>query len=264
MDSVIYYFSGTGNSYKIAKNIGEKLGDTQLIKISLENMHLALENNYKKVGIVFPVYFFSIPKMVKEFVEDLKMDKDSYIYAVGTCGGFVGVSFVDLNKIFIKKGYSKLSTFKVLMPDNYQVLYAPSPIEKQLEIIHKSNIVVGKMIPIIKEERSHNEKEPNILSKIVGHTAYSTFNPKYKDQNFWADDNCNGCTICEKVCPANDIVMEGDRPKWLNNCEQCLSCMQWCPEKAIQYKKSTIKRERYTHPEVKVGEMIEELSFRKV
>lgn len=32
--------------------------------------------------------------------------------------------------------------------------------------------------------------------------------------------------------------------------------MQWCPVKAIQYKKSTIKRGRYTHPEVKVGEMI--------
>ncbi|NLC03922.1 MAG: 4Fe-4S binding protein, partial [Tissierellia bacterium] len=75
-------------------------------------------------------------------------------------------------------------------------------------------------------------------------------------QNFWADDNCDGCSICEKVCPANDIVMEEGRPKWLNNCEQCLACMQWCPQKSIQYKKSTIKRDRYTHPEVKVGEMI--------
>ena len=56
MSSVIYYFSGSGNSYKIAKNISERLGDTKLIKISAENMHLALENNYRKVGIVFPVF----------------------------------------------------------------------------------------------------------------------------------------------------------------------------------------------------------------
>lgn len=54
MHSVIYYFSGSGNSYKIAENISERLGDTKLIKISSENMHLALENDYKKVGIVFP------------------------------------------------------------------------------------------------------------------------------------------------------------------------------------------------------------------
>ena len=256
MHSVIYYFSGTGNSYKIAKNISERLGDTKIIKISSESMHLALENNYKKVGIVFPVYFFSLPKMVREFVENLKIEPDSYIYAVGTCGGFIGVTFVHLQEIFDKMGYTNLSTFKILMPDNYQVLYSPSPVERQLDVISKSNIILDKIVPIIRDNKSHSKKHPNIALKIVGNIAYRTFKPKDKDHNFWTDDNCNGCSICEKVCPANDIVMEDNRPKWLNNCEQCLSCMQWCPEKAIQYKKSTIKRDRYTHPEVKVGEII--------
>ena len=256
MNSVIYYFSGTGNSYKIAKDISEKLGNADLIKISAENMHLALENNYNKVGIVFPVYYFSLPKMVVEFVKALKINNDDYIYAIATCGGFIGVSFVHLQKLFKDKGYTNLSTFKIVMPDNYQVLYAPSPIEKQLEVINQANILVDKILPLIKEEKHHNEKEPNIGLKLVGNIAYATFNPKYRDQNFWADDNCDGCSICEKVCPANDIVMEEGRPKWLNNCEQCLACMQWCPQKSIQYKKSTVKRDRYTHPEVKVSEMI--------
>lgn len=64
MDSIIYYFSGSGNSYKIAKNISERLGNAKLIRISSESMHLAVDNNYKKIGIVFPVYYFSLPKMV--------------------------------------------------------------------------------------------------------------------------------------------------------------------------------------------------------
>lgn len=256
MNSVIYYFSGSGNSYKIAKNISERLGDTELIKISAENKHIALANNYKKVGIIFPVYFFSLPKMVKAFVENLKINADSYIYSVATCGGFVGVTFVHLQEIFKKKGYINLSTFKILMPDNYQVLYSPSPVERQLDVIGKSNIILDKIVPLIRDEKFHSEKEPNMALKLVGNTAYKTFKPKDKDKNFWTDGNCNGCGICEKICPAKDIVMEDSRPKWLNNCEQCLSCMQWCPEKAIQYKKSTIKRGRYTHPEVKVGEMI--------
>lgn len=256
MNSVIYYFSGTGNSYKIAKNISERLGDTKIIKISSENMYLALENNYKKIGIVFPVYFFSLPKMVVEFVENLKSNKDAYIYSVATCGGFVGVSFVHLQEIFKKKGYTKLSTFKIIMPDNYQVLYSPSPVEKQLDVIAKSDTILDKIVPLLKDKIIHNEKEPNIALKLVGNTAYSTFKPKDKDKNFWTDENCNGCSICEKICPANDILMVDNKPKWLNNCEQCLACMQWCPENSIQYKQSTIKRDRYTHPEVKVGEMI--------
>ena len=256
MNSVIYYFSGSGNSYKIAKKISERLGDTELIKISAENMHLDLVNNYKKVGIVFPVYFFSLPKMVKEFVENLKIDDEDYIYSVGTCGGFVGVAFVHLQEIFLKKGYSNLSTFKILMPDNYQVLYSPSPVEKQLDVISKSNIILDTIVPLIRDEKFHREKDPNIGLKIIGNTAYKTFKPRDKDKNFWTDENCNGCSICEKICPANDIVMVHNKRKWLNNCEQCLACMQWCPEKSIQYKKGTIKRDRYTHPEVKVWEMI--------
>lgn len=256
MHSVIYYFSGSGNSFKIAKNISERLGATELIKISMDNMHLAGESNYKKVGIVFPVYFFSLPKMVKEFVENLKIQKDSYIYSVGTCGGFVGVTFVHLQEIFKKKGYKDLSTFKILMPDNYQVLYSPSPVEIQLDMIAKSDTILDKIVPLIKEEIFHTEKDPNIALKIVGNSVYKTFKPKNKDKNFWADEKCDGCTICEKVCPANSITMVDGRPKWLHNCEQCLACMQWCPQQAIQYKKSTIKRDRYTHPEVKVSEMI--------
>ena len=195
MDSVIYYFSGTGNSYKMAKTISEKLGDTQLIKICAENMDLAMANTYSKVGIVFPVYYFSLPKMVVEFVENLKLNKDGYIYAVATCGGFVGVSFAHLDKIMKKKGIKDFSTFKLILPDNYQVLYAPSPKEKQLEIINKANINLDKIIPLIKGNALSREDDPSKTISVVGNIAYKTFNPKYKDQNFWADDNCNGCRI---------------------------------------------------------------------
>lgn len=256
MNSVIYYFSGSGNSYKIAKNLAENLGDVKHIRICSENMHLASGNKYKKVGIVFPVYFFSLPKMVRGFVENLNIEKDSYIYSVVTCGGFVGISLVELKKILEKKSYHQLSTFKLLMPDNYQVLYAPSSVERQLRVIGESNIQLEEIVSIIMSEKIYNEKEPNILYKNVGGLGAKIFNPKDKDKNFWADDKCNGCEICAKVCPAKDIVIEDHRPRWLNNCEQCLACMQWCPQQAIQYKKSTIKRGRYTHPEVKVKEMM--------
>ena len=139
MDSIIYYFSWSGNSYKIAKNISERLGNAKLIRISSESMHLAVDNNYKKIGIVFPVYYFSLPKMVTEFVERLSVDENAYIYSVATCGGFIGVSFLHLKEILQAKGCLQLSTFKILMPENYQVLYAPATVEKQQELISKSD-----------------------------------------------------------------------------------------------------------------------------
>lgn len=255
MDSVIYYFSGSGNSYHIAKGIGEILGNTKLIRICSDNMHLSSENRYKKIGIIFPVYYFSIPKMVKVFIESLNIVEDTYIYAVATCGGFVGVSFVDIRKILKEKGHTLSSTFKIIMPDNYQILYSPATEEKQRELINNSDKEVEMIVSIVKDRKGHFINDPNIFLTKIEEIGARIFNPKNKDNNFWTDDNCNGCKVCEKVCPAKDIVMEDNRPKWLNNCEQCLACFQWCPQQAIQYKRSTIKKGRYTHPKVKQVEL---------
>jgi flavodoxin len=39
MDSVIYYFTGTGNSYKVSKDIAQKLGERyQHPQVSLKEM----------------------------------------------------------------------------------------------------------------------------------------------------------------------------------------------------------------------------------
>lgn len=56
--------------------------------------------------------------------------------------------------------------------------------------------------------------------------------------------------------PANNIVMHDRKPKWEHQCESCLACMQWCPQKSIQYKKATVKRGRYHNPQINVSELI--------
>ena len=57
------------------------------------------------------------------------------------------------------------------------------------------------------------------------------------------------------MCPANNIKMNDGKPEWQHKCEKCVACMQWCPQKSIQYKKVTVKRGRYHHPDVVVKEL---------
>jgi len=75
------------------------------------------------------------------------------------------------------------------------------------------------------------------------------------DRDFWTDNKCNGCEICGRVCPVGNIVFESGKPAWQHRCEQCLACIQWCPQEAIQYGKKTPAYERYHHPEVKLKDM---------
>ena len=53
---------------------------------------------------------------------------------------------------------------------------------------------------------------------------------------YFANDSCTGCALCAKECPVGAISMRGKKPwpYWRYNCENCMKCMAFCPEKAIE------------------------------
>ena len=256
MESVIYYFSATGNSFKVAKDLAAGLENTQLIKICKDNYSLNTNKQYKKIGIVFPVYYYGLPIMVKEFVERMNFHTNCYVYTVATCGGSVGSAISQLKDILKNKSTILASAFSIVMPDNYQVLFSQPSKEKQHKLFNLQQKKIGYILENIKNQSLIFQEDNNIFTKLLGGTIYRTFKPYEKDKNFWTQDSCNGCGICTKVCPANNIVLDNDRPQWLHKCEHCLACMHWCPKQALQYKKGTIKRERYQHPEIKITDLI--------
>ena len=75
-------------------------------------------------------------------------------------------------------------------------------------------------------------------------------------QNFYTNNKCTGCKVCEKICPVSNIEVNDSKPEWGSNCEQCMACIQWCPAKAIEYSNKTINRVRYHNPEVKITDLI--------
>jgi MinD superfamily P-loop ATPase len=83
------------------------------------------------------------------------------------------------------------------------------------------------------------------------------------DKKFWVDDKCNRCGICSMVCPVSNIEMIDERPSWLHRCEQCLACLQWCPQEAIQYGEKTVKYPRYHHPEVNLKDILDQAKANK-
>ena len=56
MSRVIYYFSGTGNSLKVAKDVAALLDNTQLKRIRNNSLEESSVSNHDTIGIVFPVY----------------------------------------------------------------------------------------------------------------------------------------------------------------------------------------------------------------
>ncbi|MHA1471772.1 MAG: EFR1 family ferrodoxin, partial [Promethearchaeota archaeon] len=86
--TTIYSFSGTGNSLHIAKCLKEMLNECELLPIAGLMKQDSITATSEKVGFVFPVYSWGLPKIVYDFVEKIDLSKTSYIFAVTTMGGF--------------------------------------------------------------------------------------------------------------------------------------------------------------------------------
>ena len=121
MKTIIYYFTGTGNSLAAAKKIAAVLGDCELVSIaSLQNTPGEIVPSADRVGIVCPVYDAGVPRIVAEFVGRLSLIRAGYTFAIVTLGG-TGVSALhQLNGIVSRKSGKKLdAAWIVKMPGNF-------------------------------------------------------------------------------------------------------------------------------------------------
>jgi len=75
------------------------------------------------------------------------------------------------------------------------------------------------------------------------------------DKSIIVRDNCNGCGLCQKLCPVDNIRLVQNRPYFLHHCEMCFACDEWCPTGAIQHwsRKEHIK---YRHPDITLKNMV--------
>jgi len=252
VENVVFYFSGTGNSLYAAKRISKELGNCEIMSMAKPFDSVKL---YDSVGFIYPTYYFGMPKKVIEFVENLKPNnkKDTYYYSITTYGGFAGNAVNQMYELLLARHGIKLNYGeKLKMYANYVVAYDMS--ERVDEITKKSN---EKLAPII---NSIKKRKGNRINKLTG--IFKSMNEKFikevsnMDKDFTVNDNCTGCSICEKVCPVKNIEMVNNRPEYKHHCEQCVACIQFCPQKAINYKNLTQNRKRYTHPEISYNDFL--------
>lgn len=258
----IYYFSGTGNSLKVAKDLSNYFDDVELIHIRKENLKESINVDSDIIGIISPVIFSGVPKFVQGFIENMKIqNKDYYIFSVVTYGSKngMGVAFEQVNKLLVKKGQYLSAAFGIQMPHNMPAKDHVMTEQERKNLFENEMNYIPNIVKAIKEKEVVSFKI-NPIKGFFEKMTYNGVNSLSKknpfDKGFKVDDKCISCTRCSKVCPTNNIKMIDGKPKWkLDECQFCFACVQWCPTAAIQYKKSSIGIERYTHPEIKPSEL---------
>ena len=260
MKTKIFYFTGTGNSLSVARDISNELEDAELVSIP-EIVNGNIEANGPAIGIVFPVYMWGIPNMVVDFVQKLKISSDQYVFAVATCAGQPGETLVQLKKMLQNKdadlhaGFAVRETSNTIQEDNIFIKIAML-IERNSKITKSGKERLSEIVEVITYKKKHEPETSSVMLNKFGNFVYGMGMSRINTMGkFWVDEKCSMCLNCYRICPSNNIETVNGKPRWNHNCEFCQACVQWCPKEAIHIKNEDTKR-RYHNHEIKIKDII--------
>ena len=272
---MIFYFSATGNTRWAAIKLASATQD-RLIDIAVEMRTMkksgatptepfVLEEG-ERLGFVFPVHGWRVPKLVRDFIFRLQIRQRNqegvvpFAYCVCTAGDSIGKTIENLNKTLSRNaslsgiGVTKVtSSYSLIMPESYVGLpfMDVDPRGRGIWKIEKSKVELG----VICEELLNRKEGVNRLvkgpipwffTKVVGGFFEHVL---ITDKHFHVTaDKCVKCGICANVCPVNDIDGgKGEMPRWLHHkdCLTCFNCYHHCPHHAIEFGHQTQQKGQY-------------------
>lgn len=251
----IFYFTGTGNSYYVARRMAKTFSMNEITRITAKMDEPSKIINNNTVCIVTPLYFGGLPVIVEKFIHDLDLESTKDVLLMVTRN--FAPSWID-EQIKDILGNRLKGLYYINMPGNYLFEYNPPGKEKANRKLEKADITIDKIADDIKSGNL-TIKKYDIFSK----TFFKKFYDYYKkrvlpvtDKKFKILGNCNACGLCKKVCPLDNIQIADKKPKWLGHCQECTACIHSCPKQAIQHGSKTVKRNRYIHPQIGTNELV--------
>lgn len=257
---MIFYFSGTGNSLWVAKQLN-MIFDEKLISIADELKNDSNTFRYvlkadEKIFFVFPVHSWGPAVLIPRFIE--KMNLENYtnqaVYSICVCGDNCGYTDRIMQKALAEKSVRLTAAYSIQMPNNYILMKGFGIDTKEIEE-KKLKLAPQLVEEIAKDIQSGKNSgyyvaggKPFLKSRVV-YPAFSKY--AIGRNSFFATDACTACKLCVRICPTQTISMKNNKPIWQNTCVQCTACIHRCPVRAIEYGKITQNQGRYHHPDLK-------------
>lgn len=245
---MILYFSASGNSEYVAKNIGY-LNNDCVINLTdyLKKGNLLDLTSDKPYVLVCPIYLSTIPCIVRELLIKSSLKGNNNFYFIMTCAGSgeSGAS-IDARKICKKLNLTYKGIEHLSMPQDYLMFFSVSNKDENDKKFNKAIANIDTLALKIRNNEDFNKKKANLIHKLTVKPVEKMFNSWFiKPKKFYTTDKCISCGLCTKVCPLNNIILENNKPVWNKHCIHCTACINKCPKSAIEYGKKTQDKNRY-------------------
>lgn len=249
---MVFYFTGTGNSLYIAKQI-----ENAPISIPQAIHSEKQEYSADSIGIVAPVYGHEVPSMVKEFLKNAVFHTD-YFYMILTYGNRHGGAAELAKKLCDECGISVHYINVIVMADNWLPGFDMNE-QKKLDKHVEENMAAiladltarrNRIAEVTDADRAAHRQFLDRMSRMPADAWQHLLR---------VTEACVGCGICEKVCPSASVrVADGKAVHVPGGCQTCLACAHACPHRAICLTVPEVNpNARYRNEHVSLQEIIE-------
>lgn len=235
MNIALIYFSGTGNTLYVGKDIQQEF---QKYGVNVDIFSFDEKSDllkYDLIGFGYPIYAFNIPKKFwKSISKRIISNKRYFIFKTsGETLKYNNCSSRFFIRQFKKKKCKFIGEYHFAMPYNIIFRFEDSFVKEQL-------IYEKKLVTILVH---------NILEQKVNYLSYNTFHlfiswlcrlvnvgAKLNSKFYRIDKKkCNECHKCVSSCPFNNIYLnKKNKIKFSSNCQMCMRCSFYCPRDAIK------------------------------
>ena len=235
---IIFYFTGTGNCLYIARQLAGE--NAELLSIPQMVKRGKYDFEADEIGLVYPIYGHMPLYMVRQFIQKAKLSA-KYKFAVLTYGARKCDSVEIWDRISRKAGSAFDYIGTIVMVDNWLPNF---DMNEQIKIDkHIPENLQKIMADINQQKHWHEPVTEEERQQHQGFMQRSGLDPEVgilmkSEKCFTVTDACIDCGICTYVCPRGNYELTSRGVKTSGDCEFCFACIQNCPQKAIQFRKS--------------------------
>ena len=232
------YFSGTGNTMRVAETVRSEMEkravptDSFVVSDGVETM----DDDFNVLVLSYPVYGFNPPANFLSFVKNIPDGNSRPFYILKSSGEPLKLnnsSSLRIIKILVKKGYVFKKEYHVVMPYNMIFRHSDGMASRLLNVLKIR-------APFIADEIVSLEESPlraSLMARLTSVVCRVQF-PFYRVNTrllFKVDtDKCVRCMACVKNCPRSNIEFRDGKFVFGNNCVGCVRCSFSCPVDAFK------------------------------
>lgn len=242
--AVVFYFSGTGNTWWVADRIIRQL-DASNINASAVSMDTLTPKKadwwIKTADLVlfgWPVYTSYLPQPVSRFIDALPvLEKPKHVHVFCTQMIYSGDGAWTAHSRLKEKGLLVDTAEHFNMPSNMSMYHTffGTPTEKAVKkILSTAETEVQRYVERLLEGRQGIKGRHGRLLGSLQRVPFRPFQKSAARRMGVDTARCTGCGLCAKLCPVGNISLS-QMPVFMDRCANCLRCYAFCPVSAVTY-----------------------------